>query len=60
MTELQILEALQDAIKLITQTRTPLAQSSNVVWRKLYSATEYLDKQVASLLADEQPVAEAA
>lgn len=49
---IDILTGLDAAIRLIAKYRTiELSQGATAIWRKLNHAEDYLDKQVAALLA---------
>ena len=53
METIQIIQALNDAIKIIIPLRNSAACGSTIIWRMLRHAEDHLDKQIEELLQEE-------
>jgi hypothetical protein len=52
MDALQELQAVSDAIRIVSDARIAVAQGATVVWAKLNRVAKYLDKQADGLLVE--------
>jgi hypothetical protein len=53
METIDVIKALEEAIGIINRKREALAGGSQTIWRVCFHASDYLEKQIAALLAPE-------
>ena len=53
MTDLEIMNALNEAIAILREKRMEFSLASATIWRKLNNAGESLEAQISDLLAPE-------
>jgi hypothetical protein len=51
METIEIIEGINDAIKILDVSRGALSGGSQAIWNLAYHATKHLDKQITDLLA---------